>query len=500
MSDDREDDRVDSGSAQNLGRMVVRGSVWLLLARVVRALCSLIGLAILARLLEPADFGVLVMALTLPFLGSVILSGLLDAPLTRHLDLTGEDLRGLLWLALTLMAALGAVLWIAAPSLEAAMRFPRLTLGIRASVPVMVLQTYMIAGIAVLRRTHHFRTVAALSVLNIVFYLVPAITLAALGYGLWSVLGGQIVAAAVTALQFVRRANLPLLPPWRLSLGTVGHTGWYGVGSKLCEFAATSVDTLVVALYLGPAMTGIYSRAYNIGTQIKEPFVAVDSTIRQALAKMPDEQSYRREIDRILRLIMIATTMLVAGIIVARNDVTMILLGPKFMAAAPILVFILIALPARTLLLTLDGAMVARGKMRHALFRSAVSVAIMIPGVWIGVRYGAIGVAVAVAVAGWIGALFALLLFSRDNNRSYGSLLVLLVPGVILGLVSVAIGHEVDRWMDGLNTYIRLGAVIALFGCMSLAAGLILPTSWLPRIVAERRTRLLRAGRTDRPV
>jgi len=70
-----------------------------------------------------------------------------------------------------------------------------------------------------------------------------AIALAALGFGLWSVLAGQVIAALVTAIQFVRAARLPLTPPRRLSLGEIGQTGWYGVGTKLdARFDSASHD------------------------------------------------------------------------------------------------------------------------------------------------------------------------------------------------------------------------------------------------------------------
>lgn len=486
------DEAVSFGSIRGLGGMVLRGSMWLLLARVIRSALSLIGLAILARLLQPSDFGVLVMALTFALLGTVLLMGMLDAPLTRHLEMTQDNLRGLIWLGLALMVALAAILCIAAPWLEAKMHFPRLALGIRAIAPVLLLQTYMIAGTAVLRRLHQFRTIAALSILNIVFYLGPAITLAALGYGLWSVLAGQVIAALVTAIQFVRAARLPLAPPRRFALGEIGETGWYGVGTRFGEFAVTSIDTLAVALTMGPAITGIYSRAYNIGTQIKEPFTAVDSTIRQALAKLRDEAGFRREIDRIVRLVVIASALIVAGVFAAREEVVGVLLGGKFAAAAPILIFILLALPARTLMMTIEGATVARGNMLNALARTMLTLSIITPGVFIGARYGAQGVAIAVATASWAGAMFALKLFARDMRRSYWTLVALLIPGLVIGLVMASLGTWVEVGINGFSPFERLLVMMAFFGVASALIAFALPTRWLPRVGNEARARLWR--------
>ena len=335
--------------------------------------------------------------------------------------------------------------------------------------------------------------VAALSVLNVVFYLASAITLAFLGYGLWSVLVGQLIAALVSAVQFAWAARLPLAPPRRLALGEIGKTGWYGVATRLCEFAVTSVDTLAVALTLGPAMTGIYSRAYNIGTQIKEPFMAVDSTIRQALAKLRDEAGFRREIDRIIRLVVIASALIVAGVFAAREEVVRVLLGEKFAAAAPILIFILISLPARTLMVAIEGATVARGNMFNSLARMLLILAILAPGVFIGARYSAQGVAVAVAIATWIGALFALKLFARDMQRSYWSLFILLLPGIALGLVTATLGALVEEGLDGFSPFFRLISIMAFFGVASFLIVVAMPATWLPRVASELRARLWKA-------
>lgn len=485
--------RIERGTHHRLSRTIMRGSGLLIAGRIVRTIITIVGMFILARLLTPADFGVLAIASSVTVLSLVILEGVIDYPTIRDDDLTIERLRNLVWAGIGLTSLFGAALWFAAPLAERQLDFPHLALALRAMIPVCIAQVFFVAGTGVLRRQHRFGRASLLSIFTVALYMAGAVALTLSGLGIEGVLIGLVGANVVTALLLIAIARLPLLPPRRIS-GTAEHyrLGGYGALSRLINWAWTTVDTVAVAMLLGPAATGIYSRAYNINVQAKEPFLAIDQTMRQAFASARAQSSdVGGQMLLALRLITLASGLVAAALVILREQIVAILLGAQWGAAAAPLAILALGLPPRIARLYFDGLAVVVGDVRGAMLRHLAMLAMIVAGLALFARHGLPAVAAAVTVPLYLSLAFAVGHRERAMLGSVAQLCRAMLPGLALGTALIAADHLLLRPLADDNLWLHAALASAWLIGMTSAIALFAPPALIGAQLAKLRRKVL---------
>ncbi len=483
-------DPIRRGSEHGLGRMVLSGSAWLIGARIGRTLITLVGMMVLARLLTPAAFGLLAIAVSATVLSLVVIEGVIDYPSIREDGLSVDILRSLVWAGLGITGLYSLALWLLAPWLERFFAFPQLATGLRAMIPVCLAQVYFVAGTALLRRQHRFATAARISVMTVALYVVLSIGLALAGWGLWSVLAGQIIAQIITAIVIVRVSHLPIGLPHRFGLGGSFHVASWGALSRLVSWAWTNIDTFAVSAMFGPAATGFYSRAYNINVQAKEPFVAIDQTIRQAFAALKNrEGGFADQNKMALRLVTLLSGFTAAGLIVMRDEVVLLLLGRQWGQATPALALLAVGLPARIARLYFDSLTLSMGNMRALVLRHIAILTLIAGGIALVGGRGIGWVAAVVSGTLYLSLLFANGARERSAGAGVGTVAQAMAPGLALVVVLVGMAEAgtaligpVDWKIDAL-----FRASVMVFGGLALFA---VPKAWLGDRMADLRSQL----------
>ncbi|MFC3580125.1 oligosaccharide flippase family protein [Sphingomonas hylomeconis] len=470
--------------------MIARSGAWMVGARFGRTFITLISMVALARLLTPTDFGIVAISSSIIVLVLSLLEGLIDVPVMRQDDLTTDMLRSLIWLSLLVVAIFGTILFFVAPLAERVMEFPRLSEALRLAIPVLLMNVHFIAGTAVLRRQLRFREAALLSIASAVAYSLPAVIMAFAGFGLWSILIAQNIGMFATAIAFSVRAGIGLALPERFTLAGVGMVGGSGALSRVLAWAWTSVDTLIVGLLLGPAATGLYARAYNINVQMKEPFAAVDQTLRQAFAGLKGRDGGLVEHSVMgLRLVTMLSGLVAAAVIVLREPIVLVLLGTQWLSAAPVVAILAASFPARIGRLYFDSLSASAGSMTNLILRQLFLLVVITLGLLIFARQGLQYVALVVSGAVYIAMLLPQ---ARSETGSYGTLgklLMAMLPGTALGAIIVGIDTMILRpAIDGWSFRFACQVVLLALGSVPV---ILLPDRWLPGRWSAARKRML---------
>src|SRR4051812_28683105 len=96
-------------------RQMVRGSVWTIGVRWSMRLLGLVSTVILARLLTPADYGIVTIASMIVLMVEVFTQNGQSAAIVRHPNPTREHYDSAWTVSLLLGIALGIVVWILTP-------------------------------------------------------------------------------------------------------------------------------------------------------------------------------------------------------------------------------------------------------------------------------------------------------------------------------------------------------------------------------------------------
>lgn len=219
----------------------------------------------LARLLAPADFGV--MALAMAFVGVMALvqdSGLSSA-LVQNPEPVAPAASTALVLTVTGGALLAGVSWVIAPWVAAFMDSPQVAPLLRALGFLFAVRGLANPPRALLQRSLGFRALAGVELGTTAIYGVAGIALAAAGFGVWSLVWAQMLSEMVTAVLVWWAIDFrPRLAhfDWRLAR-ELGGFGRHMVAANLLGMLHLQLPTILVGKLLGTEILGLYFIAFR---------------------------------------------------------------------------------------------------------------------------------------------------------------------------------------------------------------------------------------------
>ena len=249
-----------------LDRKLVRGSAWLALSYGGGQVVTFVVAAVLAHFVAPPAFGLVALAsVAIVALTTLQESGLSLAVIRRRTDV--ERAAGT---AFVFTAAAAVVLyWVAfglAPLLAHVFRQPRLTEVLRVLALVLVIRGLGLLPGALIERELVFASRARGELSGAIVQAIVAIPLAISGFGVWSIVAGQLAGQTVQSAIFWMVT--PLRPSPRLFnfgiLRELGHFGRHMTAANLLAFIDQNVDTATVGRLLGSADVGYYNMAWRL--------------------------------------------------------------------------------------------------------------------------------------------------------------------------------------------------------------------------------------------
>ncbi len=368
----------------------------------MQAVLQIASLAVLARLVEPREFGLLAAAM-IAINFSAIFTQLGVAPaVVRQPDLHRDHIRSAFAISLYIGGAFALILILIAPLVGALLRL-EVTSILRALSALFVVQAFGTIAEALLQRELRFRQLAIIDVSSYALgFGVIAISLALHGYGVWALVWGQICQALLkTSLLSIARPHVRGLG---LHRGSVAELLNFGAGftlAKLFNFAAVQGDNAVVARWLGPASLGLYSQAYQFIVMPANLFGAVlDRVLFPAMAVVQGEPA--RLASAYVRSVSMSVTVtapVAIAVFVLAPEMVGLLLGVNWLPVVGPLQVLALGLVFRTAYKMSDSLTRATGAVYRRAWRQAIYAGAVILGSLVGQRWGIVGVAWGVTIA-----------------------------------------------------------------------------------------------------
>jgi lipopolysaccharide exporter len=380
-------------------RFLASGS-WLIAAQGVERLLGLISIAILARLLTPADFGIVAVAGTVVAAVEILSAFGFDWALLRKHDLSADYLNT----AWTLRVLLGlftlTTLWLAGPPAAAFYRLPQLTSVLLALGLGSFVGSVENIGTVYFRRDFAFHNEFLLRAISkLSGFLVTVIT--ALMYrSYWALVAGMLAVRAGSTLASYALHRYRPRPSLTKARELVGFSSWLLIGNLVGYFSQRFYD-LYLGRVFGPTANGLFSVA---GELARMPVSEVAAPInRVAYSKYSEDVRANRGLAgsylNIASLIWMVSLPMCAGIVAVAPEAVVLILGPRWADAETIIR--LLALGTVFTVLTANTHYVywALGHTRIVAIISAVGAATVIPVTMLCSHFaGYKGVALAYAV------------------------------------------------------------------------------------------------------
>jgi O-antigen/teichoic acid export membrane protein len=392
----------------DLKRKSVRGAFATVSAQGLRFVIQTATTMVMARLLSPQDFGLQGMVVVATgFLGLFQDAGLGMATVQR-LEVTQEQTSTLFWINVALGVILTILCVALAPLLVAFYHEPRLYW-----VAVVSGTTFMLNGLAaqhgaLLQRGMRFVTQAKIGVLSLVVGSATGIVMALLGCRYWSLVGMAMASSIIsTASVWLAVPWVPGLPRRKCGVRSMLRFGGLATCNNFVVFVAWNAEKILLGRFWGADALGLYGRAYQLVTlPVQQLNVAVTSVAFPALSRIQhDAGRLAKSFLRGYSLLISLTIPITVTCTLFAEEIVRIVLGAKWMAAAPI--FRLLAPVALVFAVAnpLSWLVSSTGRVGRSLSISSATTPLVIVGIVLGLSHGPKGVAL-----GYSSALTLLLI------------------------------------------------------------------------------------------
>ena len=376
----------------------VRGGAITLSAQAIKFCLQMGSTMILARLLTPADFGLIAMVAAFTgFVGMFKDLGLSMATLQRA-EITHAQVSTLFWINVAASMLLTAIAAAMAPLVAWFYGEPRLTL-----ITIAIAGTFVFGGLsaqhtALLRRQMRFKILATIEIAALAVGIATAVTMAFLDYFHWALVG--LVAATTVAncvLVWVYCEWRPGRPMRRCGVGPMLRFGGDLTGFNVINYFTRNADNILIGAAWGAGPLGIYSKAYGLLLlplrQINAPLSSV--TIPAMSRLQDDPVALSRFYCRAIRLLAYITMPLVIVMAVLANEAVHLVLGSQWHDAAPVFTVLAIFGVIQSISTTTGWVLMALGRTRRMLKWLMIGTPAILVAFAIGLPWGPFGVAVA---------------------------------------------------------------------------------------------------------
>jgi len=408
---------------------------------------------ILARLLEPKDFGLLGMVTAFTGVLSLLRDFGLSAAAIQIATLSEEQSSTLFWINVLAGAMLTGAAMISAPIISGFYREPRLLLITMAVAVSFLLNGAGVQHSAILQRQMRFGALAIIDVTALVVSTVVAICAAMAGYGYWSLVVMTICVPFVTTCGlWVCARWIPGRPRKGIGIRSLMRFGGAVTLNSFVVYLASNFDKVLLGRFWGSEALGIYGRAYQL---IRIPTDTMNSGVGEvafaALSRLQDDPGRLKSYFlKGYALVLACTLPLTVACGFFANDLIVVLLGAKWKEAIPIFRWLAPTILAFAIANPLGWLLSALGLVDRGLKIALVIAPLMIASYFIGLPYGPKGVALAYSAVMtlWIipailwcvhGTIFSFWDIARVISRPLGSVIpaVALAEGVNIFLGSV---------------------------------------------------------------
>ena len=424
---------------------------------------------VVARILDPTEFGLFALALLVVNLFDYVK----DLGVAAALVQSPREWTSIAPTALTLSVLFGLVasgLLAATAGLSAAaLGNPELAGMIRVLAIAMAISALSVVPAAWLRRSMNFSARLAPEGIGALVKTVCTIWLAASGHGVWSLVYGQLAAMAVmTVLYWLVSRTAPTIGLDRKVGAELIRFGIPVTAVTLLAYAIYNIDYLSVGKRLGANDLGLYTLAYRLPELLVLSLcVVVSEVLFSALSRRQDDRNaLTSHYMEVLAVVVALTAPIGIGMAAVAPALVSTLYGEKYAGSAPILSVLAIYTVVYSISFHAGDVFKAMGKPGVLTAINAVKLAVLIGPIWWAAGHSATWVAwtlLAVEGVHCIGRMAVLHSMTRVSLAAVAA--AVLRPG-LAAMVMGAVVLGVSRATQGLSSALQLGLLTVLGICV----------------------------------
>ena len=427
----------------NLGQKIRSGAKWLFLGNVGSRILEFgFGVA-LARLLVPADFGMVATVAALTGFAGLVLSGGMGQALIRAKEADQDDFNAVFSLQLGVGILLYVVFFVTAPWFADFFGNPLYVDLIRVAGLVFLMRPFAFMRMAWLNREMDFKKRSMVGVAGGLFVGITGTMMAWAGFGVWSLILSGVFAGLFRNLLLERIT--PLRIRLNLDLALMRKHSSYGLKITAIDFISYLTResmNLILSKGAGPAFLGLFRKSDSLSRLPNWVIVrATMEPVFRAMSKVQDDLNQSKYIFyRTITLFMAYTTPIYVLMWWVAEPFIGFVYGEKWLPAAAPLQILLCAGLFFNVLHPSNRLLNAQNRLTQRLVAQIVSLAVISGACVVGLRWVLEGVAWGILGSHIFSTSYAYFLVYRTIPTRFTELLKAAAPGLSLsGLLFIVL-------------------------------------------------------------
>lgn len=433
---------------------------------------------VFSRLLEPRDFGVTALVLTIVTVAAIFVGAPFEEALTQRRYLRAAHLRAALgasWLIGLVILVLSVVAGHALANLYGE---PEIAALLPVAMSSIFFSGHSDIMTALARRLRRFNEVAYATMLGHVIGIGLALCLAVMGYGLWALVGQRLLVVVARALILQGRIGFLITPTWSSAhIGDLGRFAGMSFLSRLTDTLTYLAFSNLVQIFYGTAMLGQVNMAMRLIEPVRGAITATGHNLAFTFfARAGRDLSDLRKLGReIVSQSALLTTPVFIGIAAVAPELLPVVAGPGWDDAVLIAVCLsiasAIAVPAG-LFFTAFSAQARPEYSLYSLIVGFVAIVLVLTGfAWL----GPISVGLSRIAGDSIRAIFAVGLplrsFEWPRRERFATLAPAWLLAAVMGVAVAALHRAIAAQPPAIQLVILIPAGVAIYlGLLALFA------------------------------
>jgi O-antigen/teichoic acid export membrane protein len=423
--------------------------IWVTLSQGGRVLVQLAALTILARLLPAADYGLMAMATVATNLALLLRDLGTSAAIIQKQHLSEQTKSTVFWLNVAFGVLIALILVVLAGPVSSAFDTPALAPILRSLAFVFPISSVGAVYQALLERNSSFRLLARIELTSATGALFLAIASAYTGGGVYSLVVQSVATAILSTTQLWlvsnwRPQSRPSTAEFRSLLGFSGNLTLF----NLINYFSRNADGMVIGRVLGAAQLGAYSMGYKLMLFPVQnlTWVATRALYPVMSRHQGDDERIASLYLRAVRLIVLLTAPLMAGLAVLREPLVALAFGPQWSAVPPILLWLAPTGLIQSVVSTTGTVFMARGRTNVMVWLGSFNAVITVSAFLFGSRYGIVGVAAFYLAANLVNAVPCMVMTMRVIRTPMLELVKVLVAPIASAAIMAAFLLALESW------------------------------------------------------
>lgn len=446
-------------------KQVLSGVKWVALANIFGQIMTLASTVILARLLNPDDFGVF--AILMIFVGFLsMFVGMGTSAAIVHMDNPSEELlssifyfnvfMGSFFCALLIVLSDPISIFFEKPEIKELLMWLSLT---------FVISSFTTVQEALFTKKMDFKTLTIIGTFTNFVSFIVGIIAAMKGFGVYSLIIRALVGSILSSLLIWSISSWkPKLIFYFKELKEIFNFTTNLTGFTFINYFARNTDNFLIGKFLESSSLGVYNMAYNIMlyplSNISHVLIRV---LFPAFSKLQyDNEKLKKVYSRVIFFIALVSFPLMTGLMATSELFVSVIFGDKWNNLATILLIMAPIGMMQSLVTTTGSLYMAKGNVKMMFKTGTINAIVAVVSFIVGISFGIEGVALAYLIANII-MLYPMLAIAWKQidfsaKEGFSEIFPILMFSIIMGLCVVSLGRVFEDHIE--SQIMRLIAMV----------------------------------------